>query len=122
MIQNSLLLAAALAGVAVTGNAFAYSPKDSVKPVITPAPRPIPSSVVKPVDLPRNFSGAVVNVEFTLDAAGQPRDIEVLRVSDPVLKRQLVSAFSQWRFETGASNAAASAKRFVLPIELQPGV
>ena len=120
MIPKSLLLAAALAGMAVTGTAFAYSPKDSAN--LAPAPRPIPASVVQPVDLPRSFAGAVINIEFTLDQSGQPRDIQVLRVSDPVLKRQLVSAFRQWRFETGANHATAGAKRFLLPIELRPEV
>ena len=116
MLNKSLLLAA-LMGVALTGSAFAFPASD---PAGTPAPRPIVSSVVKPTGLPREFAGAVVNIEFSLDQAGQPRDIRVLRVSDPVLKRQVVAAFSQWRFSPGANDAAAAPKRFVLPLELQP--
>lgn len=117
MIKKSLLLAAALAGVAVTGNAFAYSPQATAA---APLPHPIPSSVVKPTDLPRSFAGATVSVEFSLDQAGQPRDIKVLDVRSAVLKRQLVEAFRQWRFEPGVSATGATTKRFVLPIELRP--
>lgn len=120
MTNKSLLfLAGALAGVAFVGNAFAYSPKDSAGPATTPAPRVIPSSVVRPTGLPLNFAGAVINVEFSLDQAGQPRDIQVLWVGDPVLKRQLIEAFRQWRFAPGVSAPATSPKRFILPIELR---
>jgi hypothetical protein len=44
----------------------------------------------------------------------------VLWVEDKALKKQLVSAFSQWRFETGALDPAKGAKRFILPIQLNP--
>ena len=119
MIQKSLLLVAALAGVSLTGTAFAYSPKDAAK---TPAPRVIPSSVVKPSGLPLHFAGEVINVEFSLDQKGQPRDIQVLWVSDAALKKQLVEAFRQWRFESAAGAKTDSAKRFILPIQLNPEV
>jgi TonB family protein len=115
MIKKSLLTAV-LATVALTGTALAYSPKDSA----APTPRVVSSSVVKPTGLPPEFAGATINVEFALDAAGQPRDVEVLRVSDPILKRRLVDAFRQWRFEPGVTDHVASAKRFVIPILLLP--
>ncbi len=121
MNKKSLLLAA-LTGVALTVNAAAYSLKDSAKAAATPAPRVVASSVVPLTNLPRTFTGAVVNVEFSLDQAGQPRDIQVLWVSDPVLRKQVVSAFRQWRFETGATDATAGAKRFILPIQINPEV
>ena len=120
MNKKSLLLAA-LAGVAFTVNALAYSPKDSASPA-SPGPRVVASSVVKPTGLPRSFVGAVVHVEFSLDQAGQPRDIKVLGVEDKVLKKQLVSAFSQWRFEQSLNDPAKSPKRFILPIQLSPEV
>jgi TonB family protein len=113
MINKSLLFAA-LTGVAVTASAFAFPANDTAK---MPAPRPIESSVVKLTGLPREFTGAVVNVEFTLDPSGQPRDIKVLRVNDAVLKRQVVAAFSQWRF---TADAVTGTKRFVLPLEIRP--
>ena len=116
MIKKILLLAA-LTGVALTGTAFAYSPKDAVKP---DEPRVITASVVQPTGLPRTFAGETVNVEFSLDAKGQPRDIQVLWVSDAVLKKQLVAAFRQWRFEAGTTAADVSPRRYILPIQLNP--
>jgi hypothetical protein len=116
--MKSLLFAAALTGVAATGTAFAYSPKNAM----VPAPRPIASSVVSPTGLPSAFAGKTVNVEFSLDVNGKPRAIEVLHVDDPVLKRQLVEAFRQWRFELAASDPALSQKRFILPVQLRPEV
>ena len=115
MLKQSLLLAALAGVVLTTTSALAFAPKDATAAT---APRPIQSSVVNPTGLPRNFAGEVINVEFSLDAAGAPRDIQVLHVSDPVLKRQLVAAFRQWRFETAAGNATPATKRFILPIEL----
>jgi outer membrane biosynthesis protein TonB len=114
--MKSHLLAAALAGAILTSSALAYSPKD--KRPLTPPPRVVPSSVVKPTGLPYKFAGSVINIEFSLDAAGQPQNIKVLWVDDPVLKRQLVAAFRQWRFEV--SNSAEGDQRFILPVELQP--
>jgi hypothetical protein len=120
MNKKFLLLVAALAGVALTGSTFAYSPKTSANPAATTAPRLISSSVVKPIGLPQYFAGALLNVEFSLDQTGQPHHIKVLHVSDPMLKRQIVAAFSQWRFETRVGDPAAGVKRFILPIELSP--
>jgi TonB family protein len=119
MINKSLLFAA-LTGMAVTVTALAFPTNDSASAEKTPAPRVVASSVVHPTGLPREFVGALVNIEFSLDASGQPRDIKVLRVTDPVLKRQVVQAFSQWRFTPGAGETAA--KRFILPLELVPEV
>jgi hypothetical protein len=120
MIKKTLLLAA-LTGVALTGTAFAYSPAEAAKPA-APTPRVIASSVVHPADLPGCFAGETVSVEFSLDQKGHPRDILVLGVSDPVLKRQLVDAFRQWRFETGAAAPDTAPHRYILPIQLNPEV
>ena len=115
--MKSQLIAVALAGLALTSSAFAYSPNDA-RPA-SPAPRVLSSSVVKPTGLPYNFKNAVINVEFSLDASGQPRNVKVLWVDDPVLKRQLLAAFRQWRFEVDARDANETGKRFILPIELR---
>ena len=117
--MKSLLFAAALVS-AISTSAFAYNPNDA-RP-LTPAPRVVPSSVVKPTGLPYQFSGSTINVEFSLDAAGKPQQIRVLSVEDSRLKRQLVAAFRQWRFELVTQEAAESGKRFILPVELKPEV
>lgn len=121
MNKKSILLAA-VATVAIVGNAFAYSPTNQATSTPAVLPRPVPSSVVKPINLPRYFSTTVIDVEFSIDQAGQPFDIKVKHVGDPALTRQLVAAFSQWRFEPGVSSPTAKPKRFVLPIEIRPEV
>ena len=117
--MKSLILAAALTGVFLPGTALATSLKDSASPVTAPAPRPIPITVVKPTGLPLTFDGALVNIEFSLDQNGQPREIKVPSVKDPIVKRSLVEAFSQWRFDRGVSDGANHDRRFVLPLELR---
>ena len=120
MTNKSLLLAASLAA-AFTSSAFASSPNSHDNAASSPQPRPVASSVVKPTGLPMEFAGAVVNVEFALDQNGLPQNVKVLDVNDAVLKRQLVAAVRQWRFEPGVDAATAIAKRFILPIHLAPG-
>ena len=121
MNNKSLLLAASLIAAAFTSSAFASSSNCQDATASAPQPRPVASSIVKPTGLPREFTGAIVDVEFALDQSGQPRDIKVLHVTDAVLKRQLVAAFQQWRFEAGM-NTPANPKRFILPIQLEPEV
>ena len=118
MNHKSLLIAAAIAGVSITTAAFAYSPKDSASPA--PTPRVIPSSVVRPTDVPFRYIDEIVNVSFYLDQSGQPRNIEVLSVNDDRLKTQLVEAFRQWRFDLKAVDKDTAARRFILPIQLVP--
>jgi len=118
MNHRLLLIAAALAGVSFTTTVFAYSQKEAAGSA--PTPRIIPSSVVNPTKLPLRYADATVNVAFSLDQSGQPRNIEVLQVEDVRLKKQLVEAFSQWRFDLTAISKDAAAKRFVLPIHLLP--
>lgn len=121
MIKKSLLLAA-LAAIALNASAFAASAPECAACASPAKPRPVAASIVKPSGLPADFAGAVINVEFSLDQAGHPRDIQVLRVNNKVLKQQLVTAFSQWRFEPGVMDVATSSKRFILPVELKPEV
>ncbi len=113
--MKSFLLAAALLGATLPVSALAYTPKDAAS---TPAPRVVPTSVVKP-GLPPGFSRALIDVEFTLDQTGRPQDIKVRSVKDPVLKRHLVEAFRQWRFDTGTTGADTTAKRFVIPLDVR---
>jgi len=122
MINRSLSLLAALAGVALTGTAFACSPTDSAKPAGNPAPRVVASSVVMPIRLPEQFIGSTVDVVFTLDQSGRPHNIQVLRVDDPIVQKRFAASFSRWRFEPGVSDPAATAKRFILPIKIKPDV
>lgn len=119
--MKSLLLVAALTGVSLSRPAFAFGPNDQGSVVTTPTPRVVASSVVKPERLPMRFSGAVINVEFTLNAAGEPQDVKVI-TRDEAVKKQLGLAFRQWRFEAGATGADANQKKYILPVHLMPEV
>ena len=124
-MKKSLLLTAALAGVLVTGSVFAGSDAACTK---CAAPVHVaPATVVNPTGLPRTFENATVNVEFSVDAAGQPHQIRLESVHNGTaderrLKRQLVQAFRQWRFDGDVSAASATGQRFVLPLKLRPEV
>jgi hypothetical protein len=118
-MKKSLLLASSLLALALTGSAFAATENASTVAAPAPLPRPDPVSVVNPTDLPLNFAGTTVDIKFSLDASGHPQDIQVLWVRDPVLKRQVVAAFRQWRFTPSTATAAANSKRYILPLEIR---
>jgi hypothetical protein len=117
-MKKLLLIAAALAGVVLTGTAFAYAPQETAVPTRAVTPKVIPSSVVNPTGLPLSAAGATIEIEFTLNQLGQPQQIKLLRVDDAVLRRSLLAAFSQWRFEPVGVDAAQ--KRFILPVQIRP--
>jgi hypothetical protein len=120
IIMKSPLLTATIATLALASSAFAFSPAETKTEVTKCSPRVVPASVVNPTNLPQAFAGATINIEFSLDASGQPRDVRVPNVEDRQLKQQLVQAFKQWRFEGVSSDAVANGKRYVLPVELRP--
>jgi TonB family protein len=119
-MNKSLSLVAALAAVVLTSTTFAYSPKDGRHQNAVDAIKLVPSKVVMPTNLPRSFLRSTVHVEFSIDQAGQPRDIKVLSSADRAVKDQVVAAFSQWRFEAAVGEPGIEAKRFVLPLEVVP--
>jgi TonB family protein len=119
-MNKSLSLVAALAAVVLTGSTFAYTPKDAHHQTAVAAIKLVPSKVVMPANLPRSFIRSTVHVEFSLDQAGQPRDIKVISSADRAVKDQVVAAFSQWRFDAAAGEPGVDTKRFVLPLEIVP--
>jgi TonB family protein len=119
--MKSLVIAAALTGVLFTHSASAYTPEELARRALVAASRPAPT-VVQPIDLPVGYTGGTINVEFTLDPSGRPQDIRVPSVYDPLLKRQVVKAFGQWRFTPAANEPKHEVRRFVLPLQLKPAV
>jgi len=108
---------AALAAVVLAGSAFAYTPGQSEQ---VHATKLVPTKIVNPTELPRTFKPGTVQIEFSIDPAGQPRDIKVLSNTDRATKQRIIAAFSQWRFEM--NEAPDATKRFVLPLEIVAGV
>jgi len=84
------------------------------------APRPKPLVVVDPINLPRTFTGATLNVEFSLDGDGRPRDVRLSSAKDATVKEQVLKAFSRWRFSPVDRPLAGRSTRFVLPLEVKP--
>lgn len=121
-MNKTLTLTAAFAAFVLTGSAFAYNPTNSPQ-ATAPLAKLVPSKVVTIEDLPRTFTRRVVEVEFSVDANGQPTDVKVLS-RDRAVKQQVAKAFKQWKFDgtVPATEPGAEPKRFILPLEIVPGV
>ncbi len=78
----------------------------------------LPSKVIAPTDLPRRFVDATVMIALTVDAAGLPHDIAIMKPIDPELSRALIPALAQWRFTPAQKDGQPVAQRVVLPIKL----
>ncbi len=111
---KSVIATAALLGVLSTP-AFALT---TVAPSLE---KPAPIKVVHPTDLPRSHIGAVVRLQFTVDAAGQPRDIRIVSPGDQAVAPRLVAAVAQWRFTPARQNGVAVSSRVEMPLELIEG-
>lgn len=126
-MKKSLLLVAAFAGVFVTGSAFAGHDAADVKAASGQSIHLTPAKVVSPTGLPSAYENATVKVEFSVDPEGQPQEIrldsvDVRSPNERVLKRQLVEAFRQWRFDGDVNAASTTGQRFILPLKLRPEV
>jgi TonB family protein len=116
MIKN--LVGAVLAGGILTTTAFAYVEQPTPWPQ---APRADVPVVVKAVDLtglPQRHEGATVELSFTVDTAGRPRNIRLLAPSDPELARRLIPTFAQWRFTPVQKNGVPVPMNVVMPLKL----
>lgn len=116
MNSRQLFFASALAGGLFLATATA-----ATRVASSDYAAPAPSTVVVPTELPRSYIGAVINLRLTVDAAGQPSNIEILSERDPVLRKRIVEAVSQWRFSPARQNGIAVGATIELPLELQEG-
>lgn len=116
-IMKLLRISYAMAGAFV---AAAASATTAFGPEPAEALRPKPLVVVDPVNLPRSFTGGTIDVEFSLDGDGRPRDVRLSSASDATVKEQILKAFSRWRFSPVARPPAGRSRRFVLPLEVRP--
>ena len=114
MKSKTILLTAALLGGLFTASAYAgtrVAPADFSTPAAT--------KIVAPTGLPRSYIGAVVRLQFTVDATGQPRDIRVASNGDQALTSRLVAAVSQWQFTPARQNGVAVSTRVEMPLEIR---
>jgi protein TonB len=79
---------------------------------------PVPVAVVSPSDVSTKYSGAKVELVFTVDATGNPTDFSVASSPDDALAKVVMDAVSQWRFTPALKNGTAVATRVVLPVRI----
>jgi TonB family protein len=109
MKASKLFLIAAFASVFASAVAFASETNAA----------PSPTKIVHPSGLPRAYENAVVELSFTIDEAGVPRDIAVVDAAAAKdLSASLVPVISQWRFSPGYANGHAVTTHVVLPLKL----
>jgi len=121
MKTSQLISGAALAVGLFSSSAFAYVEQPTPWPQTPRADRPVVSKAVMPTGLPTRYEGATVEVAFTVDATGQPRNIQLLQESDSRLIKRLVLAISQWRFTPAQKNGVPVSTRVVMPLKLLAG-
>lgn len=78
---------------------------------------PVPVSVVAPTVGPE-YTGATVQLEFTVDASGKPAQFAVKFATDDTLATAVVQAVKQWRFTPAEKNGSPVATKVVLPVKI----
>lgn len=118
--MKAVLFAAAFTGLSLAHSAFAVATPSPAHPATVAGAQPSPTLVVEPTDLPRSFAGGTVYIEFSLDKEGRPQNVRVPWVFDRQLSRPILKVFRQWQFAPATDEAAATNKRFLLPLEIRP--
>lgn len=114
-MKAKLLLALILCGALL---ATSYGAPAAAAPA-NAAPAPV--KIVAPTQLPRSFENARVVLALTIDAQGVPHQIAPVGYLPEAVRKQLVSAVSQWRFAPKYQDGRAVATRVVLPLRLVDG-
>ena len=78
---------------------------------------PVPVSVVTP-SVGSEYNGAVVQLEFIVDAAGKPAEFTVKFATDDVLATAVVHAVKQWRFKPVVKDGVPVATKVALPVKI----
>ena len=79
---------------------------------------PVPVAVVSPSDVDAKYTGAKVELAFTVDAMGIPTDFSVISSPDAVIAKVMMDAVSKWRFTPAQRNGIAVATKVVLPVKI----
>ena len=78
---------------------------------------PVPVSVVTPT-VGSEYSGAVVQLEFIVDASGKPASFSVKSAADDTLATAVVQAVKQWRFTPAVKDGSPVATKVSLPVKI----
>jgi hypothetical protein len=123
MKKITMLIAATLAGVALSANVYAASCDQCGSSCATKvASLPVPQSVVHPTGLPRQYENVTVQMALTVDESGVPHHVTTVGQVPKDLAARLIPVVSQWRFTPAHSaDGKAIAATVVLPLELVDG-
>ena len=119
MKNTRLLIGAALLSTVVSIPAFASVEQYRQHYMVPRTDVPLPAKVVSPTDLSRCWIGTTVTLSLTVDSAGRPHDIAVLKPTDPELAKRVIAALAQWQFTPALENGTPVARKIVLPVRLQ---
>ena len=78
---------------------------------------PVPVNVVSPT-VGSEHNGAVVLLEFTVDAEGKPAGFNIKSDTDEVLGTAVVQAVKQWRFLPAEIDGKPVATKVALPVKI----
>ena len=78
---------------------------------------PVPVSVVTPT-VGREHNGGLVELEFIVDATGQPTAFSVKSSTDDVLATAVVHAVKQWKFKPVVKDGVPVATKVALPVKV----
>jgi TonB family protein len=79
---------------------------------------PVPVVVVSPNDVGAEYSGAWVDLTFTVDATGNPTGFSAVSSPDAAIAKVMMDAVSKWRFKPVRKDGVAVATRVVLPVRV----
>ncbi len=78
---------------------------------------PVPVAVVTPSVGP-GYHGALVQLEFVVDAAGKPVDLAVKSAPDDTLASIVLDAVKQWKFTPAVKDGVAVETKVLLPVKI----
>lgn len=78
---------------------------------------PVPVAVSTP-ELNPTYAGRIVHVALTVDAAGAPRDIQVINTKDHTLVTAVSEAMAQWRFAPAQRDGHPVAMKIEVPFHI----
>ena len=78
---------------------------------------PVPIAVVAPA-VSGSDAGETAQVEFVVEATGNPSGISVMSATDREFAEAVVDAVRQWRFAPALRNGTPVATRVILPVRV----
>ncbi len=78
---------------------------------------PVPVVVVSP-DVPANYAGLTVEIEFTVEATGKTSAFSIKSSPDAGLGETVVDAVKKWQFKPAVTGGVAVATKVVLPVRI----